>query len=848
MRTKIDFGIDLGTTNSAISKMENGKPTVITTGRAEIIPSCVAFLQEGRILVGERARHQFIKDKEKQLRNGSLPNSFIEFKREMSNPTVYESSVLKKSISPEELSAEVLKYLKSFVTNEILNSIVITVPAKFNIAQNEATIRAGKIAGFELIELLQEPIAACLAFSFETNVKKGTFLVFDFGGGTFDAAIVKKDNDGMMRVIDTGGDNELGGKDLDLAIVDNLIMPYLQNNYALESFYSDSRKKDLLRFALKKFAEDAKIELTFQHNTDLLKTYPGDIELTDDNGKEICLNIDFSREDLHRVLKPFHQKAIDLSLKVMNRKNISKTDIDALILVGGPTMSPVFQEMIKEQISEKIDTSINPMTIVAKGAALYASTKDSIPPSPIDNKVFLDIKYDAATIQEDTLINIKINKDKTEMKIPDKVRVVFERTDKGFSTEKEISISRLKLIELLLNKGVVNIFKIRLIDEKGNNIPCMPDEITIIPEDIPEAVLSYFIGIEIWDPQKELSIFRGLNGLEKNQISKNAVGVITSIKTPNQIVPGKSNDRLEIRIFQGEEGAEGKDIFLSDHVTSVIITGMEAEKLIPANSELEVTLRFNQNGSLPLCTVYFPNIDWTHQVQLNDFKRSEVDAEWLYIEMQKDQIRIENALEKNPNEKLNNCLSILEELKESLKNNEGNNSGRITVLNNLRKNRIDIETNISDDEWPEVSEELKIIYYNAEDLVEKCKNGELYSDNLDMDKVESHLEDFRVKTEQIIVQKETHLAKEVIEEIRLFILSILDETNPGIRERSFIKYINTNFASIIWTNSTKARQLINQAINIINNNGSNSQLRTLCLEIDKLIDRTVKQPPIPQPN
>src|SRR5690606_20868695 len=116
---------------------------------------------------------------------------------------------------------------------EKLNSIVITVPAKFTIPQKQATENAGKLAGFEKVVLLEEPVAACLAYNMETQNKKGTWLVFDFGGGTFDAALVKKDDDGMMKIIDTEGDNELGGKDLDLAIVDKLIIPYLKNNYNL---------------------------------------------------------------------------------------------------------------------------------------------------------------------------------------------------------------------------------------------------------------------------------------------------------------------------------------------------------------------------------------------------------------------------------------------------------------------------------------------------------------------------------------------------------------------------------------------------------------------------------------
>ena len=846
MRTKIDFGIDLGTTNSAIAKMENGKPMIVTTGRADIIPSCVAIQNGGRILVGDRANIIYVQEKEKQLRDGTEPNSYIEFKREMSNPFTYKSSNLGKNLTPEELSAEVLKTLKSFVTTEQLSSIVITVPARFTIPQKQATENAGKLAGFDLVVLLEEPVAACLAYNMEAQKEKGNWLVFDFGGGTFDAALVSKDKDGMMRVVDTGGDNELGGKDLDYAIVDKLILPSLYKNYNLKSY---KENLEFLRAVMKRFAEEAKLELSFQQETSLLKTFPGDIDLKDDDGKDVCLNIDFNQDILHNILEPIHQRAVDLALKVIERKNLKKTDLDAVILVGGPTLSPVFQKMIKAQISDKIDTSINPMTVVAKGAALFASTQDAIigiPPT--GNEVVLDVNYESATLEPDTLINVKINKEKSKAAITDKMKLIIERGDKGFNVEQEINSNKVSLVELQLNVGTNNVFNFRLVDDKGNNLSCIPNSISFIPIHIPPATNNYFIGIEVWDKKKEIGVFKGLKGLEKNRPLKNAVGVITDIKTPKQIVPGKSDDKLEIRIFQGEENAEGKDSFLSDHVTSVIITGDDAEKLIPAQSDIEVTLRFNENGGLPTCSVFFPDINWTHQVTLEDIKTKEVDADWVNKEIQKDIDKVEEFLEENSSPALDKCLDRLNELKQDLKNNENNPSGRITVLNRVRENRREIENHISTDEWPKVSEELKSAFYRAEELVEKLEAGEMESGDLDMRKIKSHLEEFRTKVEQVFRSREVNLAKELIEDINDLSRAIITSSLPeGFRERIFIEHVDEKFSEITWTNATRARQFINQAISNINNEESLRELENLCSQISDLIDRTVSQPPIPQP-
>jgi molecular chaperone DnaK len=845
--SKINFGIDLGTTNSAIAKMENGKPMIVPSGGSDIIPSCVAILNGGRFQVGDRAKPIFIKDTKNQLREGREPNSFIEFKREMANPFTYQSSNLGKAITPEELSAEVLKKLKSFVTSEKLNSIVITVPAKFNIAQKQATINAGKLAGFELVVLLEEPVAACLAYNMEAQQKKGTWLVFDFGGGTFDAALVKKDEDGMMRIIDTGGDSELGGKDLDFAIVDNLIIPHLEENYNLKSFKKE--KLELLRFVMKQYAEDARKDLTTSFETGLLKQYSDEIDesLLDDDGKEILLKLEFNQGTLSKILEPNHQRAIELALKVLERNNLHKKDLDAVILVGGPTLSPVFQKMIKTQISDKIDTSVNPMTIVAKGAALFASTKDAITRDGGDEEVVLDVNYESATIDSETFINIKLNKEKTKAVLPEKVTLVIERGDKGFNIEQEINTNKVSLIELKLNVGVNNVFNFRLVDDKGNNLVCVPSSISFMPIHIPEATNNFNIGIEIWDRQKEIGVFRGLKGLEKNKPLKNAVGVISDIKTPKQVVPGKSDDTLEIRIFQGEDNAEGKDSFLSEHVMSVIITGDDVEKVIPAQSDVEVTLRFDENGGLPTCSVFFPDINWTHKILLKDFKRNEVDATWVRDELEKDIIRVKEFLKENNSSVLDKSLSRLEELKLDLKNNENNPSRIITVLKNVRENRREIENHLAIDEWPKVSEDLKSAFYLAEEIVDKCHNGELDSSNLNMVKVDSHLGEFKKKVEQVVRSKDTELAKEVQSEINDFIGGVVGGTMPeGFRERLFIENMDETFSQRTWTNPTKARLFINQAIKNINENGNIKELQNLCTQISDLIDRSVSQPPIPQ--
>lgn len=201
----IDYGIDLGTTNSAICRMEHGKPIIIRSDNGmETMPSCVSFKKGGTLNVGYSAYSDLGRSKLRALKKkaGHTTDSCIEFKRYMGSDKTYVSSYAEHLWTPEELSAQVLKSLCSFVTDEEVKSAVITVPAKFTVNQKDATLEAAHLAGLEQVELLQEPIAASMAYGLKADEKNGIWMVFDFGGGTLDVALVHV-SDGIMQVFDT---------------------------------------------------------------------------------------------------------------------------------------------------------------------------------------------------------------------------------------------------------------------------------------------------------------------------------------------------------------------------------------------------------------------------------------------------------------------------------------------------------------------------------------------------------------------------------------------------------------------------------------------------------------------
>ena len=264
MRQKIDFGIDLGTTNSAIAKIESGEVIIIKSDQQmDTTPSCVSFNKKKTTFVGNLAVTFINKEQTESFKENkkNSKNGYAEFKRTMGTDHAYYSSHMDRNFSSEELSAEVLKKLKDYESNETVISAVITVPAMFKQSQLDATQRAAELAGFQYCELLQEPIAASIAYGIKATQADGYWLVFDFGGGTFDAALMHVE-EGIMKVIDTEGDNHLGGKDLDNAIVDHLIIPKIVNQCDLSETLKNSERVGYLRQAVKSYAEQAKIALS----------------------------------------------------------------------------------------------------------------------------------------------------------------------------------------------------------------------------------------------------------------------------------------------------------------------------------------------------------------------------------------------------------------------------------------------------------------------------------------------------------------------------------------------------------------------------------------------------------
>jgi len=832
MRNKIDYGIDLGTTNSSIARMENGVPIIKKSDTLkDTFPSCIHFTRRQDVIVGDTAYNIMRNDNARALKtfDKGKTNTFIEFKRTMGTTHIYESSNMNRCYTSEELSAEVLKTLKSVIKDENIHSIVITVPANFLNPQNEATIKAAKFLGFKQVELLQEPVAAVTAYGLGSKTKDGYWLVFDFGGGTFDAALIKAEK-GILSVKDTDGDNWLGGKNLDEAIVDQIIIPNLQQNYAIDSVLEDADKKEILRNAVKFFAEEAKIQLSFKDSRNILSNL-GDLPFEDENGNEPEIDVLVTQKDIENVVSPIFQKAIDITNELLKRNNLKGSDLGALILVGGPTYSPILRRMLKEQITNKVDASVDPMTVVAKGAALFASVisvSDEVKEETRDKtKLQLDIKYEATTVELDEMVNVKILKEKTTGTIPEKIFADIIRFDAAWTSGKKLIGEKATIIDVLLVEARSNSFEIQVYNEQGNKLDCQPNQFTIL-QGIGGLdgmqVLPYHIGIGKFFHTEDKDLFFPVKGLEKTK-QVPATGVINGLKTRSAIRPGMVKDIIRIPIYQGDYNAEGTNPVLNNFIKEVIISGESLPALLPKGSDVDITIKVDRSQIMQF-SAYFPLLNHTEELQV-DIKATKPPTE--------EELTKEISKAKKTAQKVNadDVAEKLDALEEQLENEKGSADGKMKILDGLRKELLKLDSAKKKVEWPIVEQELKEAFYELENLIEEIKaNGD--DEELNMDKVEAHIKEYKKTIEHIIREKNSKEAKNLTIEIIQVDFELRNAVTDNAMDVQFLRHLDNDFNLYHWKDRNKARQLVNQGLQL-STEGKTSAIRQILVHLIALM-------------
>jgi molecular chaperone DnaK len=571
MRATIDYGIDLGTTNSAIAKQEGLNSEVLVGEEGLIVPSVVHIDADGLIHVGKAALARSFSDP---------TNTATEFKRLMGTNNLLSFPSSGREMSPVELSAEVLKYLVGRAEsreNGPVEATVITIPAMFQLPQCEATRQASKLAGLKHAPLLQEPIAAAIASVGSADLREGYWLIYDLGGGTFDVSLVRS-RDGRLQVLDHDGDNHLGGKDFDRLLA-RRAAEIVRAEYGLEGFRRTDAALAPAFKRLKAEAERVRIALSnVEHEEFHIE------QLTQDGeGRWIEIQFSLEREELESLLRPTISRTLTLCQQMLNRNGLSAAELKRLVLVGGPTLTPYLPRIIESELGLEARHYVDPSQAVTIGAAIYASTQ-RIPASLRRNastkhtSLELELSYEPMTNDARPLVAGKVIGDRVPGDWYIRIHAVTGsfvsepipvREDGAFVAKVQLLTSALNVFEMKVSCGDVE-------------IPVEGSRFSIIHgTTIAKPLLSQSVGVVLADNSVRWYLRKGVVLPARETVSH---------ATTISLKRGQSGNAVNVPLIQGESDK-------GDRNTIVGVLEIRAENLardLPFGSEVIVTLTVDE--------------------------------------------------------------------------------------------------------------------------------------------------------------------------------------------------------------------------------------------------------------
>ncbi|MGX3011609.1 Hsp70 family protein [Helicobacter sp. 23-1044] len=700
------IGIDLGTTNSEIALFNNGKVEILkNTLGDEYTPSVFGISKGGNEEVGKKPYTRYFKDCTKDEWENNKP----EIKRSMGQSEKIYFPRIQKSYLPEEISSKILLNLKQNVarknSNINANAAVITIPAHFDTTQCEATKRAGNLAGFEYVILLQEPIAAAISYGF-SNAENENWLVYDLGGGTFDVALIAL-KDGNLSVLGHSGDNFLGGKDIDNLIIDKKILPLISEKYGVNLDRSDDEYK--IAFAKLKYAsESAKIALSSSDSTSI------EIDLEDYN---IYENLTITNAELENILDELLNKTIAHAKKTIDEANVSK--VDKIILVGGPTQLPFIRTRLEKELNIKVDTSSDALTAVASGACIYA-TSQKIPEhlkakKEISNDAFeIELHYESLTSSDDELITGII----PQLKNSDKDYFLRIQNDSNTFTSGEIKLKNGKFsANIALEPKCVNTFHIFLSANDGTPLTLSQNSFTITHGiSISGTPIPHSIGVGIskadyitGELKQEYEIFFPKNSilpLEKTKTFK-------SLKT---IKKGDKENCLPITIYEGEFPMPDRNTEICD----LSISGENIKYTIGEGEDIEVTIKVNESREV-FVEAYIPLINESFNARATTFAK-EVSVIDLSRELSKENERVDKIKNLLSDEEKDEIESSAESISNSIHNSVNNNDERAKAQNQLKALRAKIDAIEKSKDIDVLKNEYERLVSDSQNLLEKVSD------------------------------------------------------------------------------------------------------------------------------
>ena len=617
MGITIDFGIDLGTTNSAIARQDGTKTRLLAgPDGVSLLPSALYVDNAGAVVVGSAAR----------ARASQKPaDTATEWKRLMGTDDTRTFPGSGKRMTPEELSAEVLKELLRWATVEAGRTpvaSVITIPAMFQLPQCEATRRAAELAGIAHAPLLQEPIAAAIAQSGSGDVRDGSWLVYDLGGGTFDVSLVRS-RGGRLQVLDHGGDNHLGGRDFD-RVVARSVADRIRREGKLGDFKrTDPALADAFT-RLRLEAERVRIALSKEDQV-LFKV---DDLARDAGGNPFSFEMNIDRTELEALIEPLIVRTTTMCSELLARSGLTAKELRGLVMVGGPTLTPCVSRVIQWELGIEARHHTDPMTIVATGAAIFASTQQL--PEALrtrsGNAVGLKLEYEPMTTDPEPLLAGKVLAvDRlTDATTITKVRVT--RSDGGFDSSVNVKKGMFG-IELGLKQRELNVFTIEALDAQGAKVAVEPSQITVLHGfSVARPPLSQSVGVMLADNTVCWYLRKGAVLPARNTMVHR-----TTIALPK----GHSGDAIHVPLVQGESNR-------GDRNKVIGVLRIVAEKIgrdLPSGTELQVSMSIDE-FSKTTSRAYVPLLDqWFDDVVFFHMETKKTDEVQKGLSAQRDRLK-----------------------------------------------------------------------------------------------------------------------------------------------------------------------------------------------------------------
>jgi len=607
-------GIDLGTTNSAICSYDGSETRIWKSPEQnDVTPSAIYIDRRGNKYVGKRAYDSA---------PHSPDNSAILFKRLMGTSTPVQLSAVNLTKSPEECSAEVLKVLFGYMPEEIRNNpdtgTVITVPAAFNQMQKDATMQAASMAGLGKVALMQEPVAAVMSVMRARNID-GMFLIYDLGGGTLDIAIAESIG-GRVNLLAHGGIAMCGGRDFDRVLVDNVVRPWLLDNFNLpEDFSVNPSFKSLIRLAIWA-TERAKIELSAREDS-VISLSETEARVRDLNGNEIYLDIPLHRDTYDKLIAERVGESIESARETLNKAGLSPHDLERIMFVGGPTNYKPLRDKVAFELGIPGNTDVNPMTAVAEGASLFAesidwssqnrSRKNTRGQISSGGGLALSFNYIARTPDVKAKIAVQLA---GQTAAGSEFQV--DSVDTGW-TSGRLPLKHGATIDVTLTKTGDNTFKVFVFDSVGGPIALEQDKIVITrtAATVDAIPASHSVGIEVLEKLGGRPVLDYLvrSGDSLPKKGKKVYKAAESLKSG-------TTGSLNLKLWEG--GIE--DPINDNRPIGVLkISGSDFEDgVIPAGADLECEYEILDSGNI-IIEVSVPCIGGTFSSGKNFYSRQE---------------------------------------------------------------------------------------------------------------------------------------------------------------------------------------------------------------------------------